>query len=335
MRVTFLFACICLTIDSCFSQGIVIYRQQSFHDDSRATAVKYLRGEASQYLVTVFTEQGNRIDIVPGQAPVVLPFPNDKYLLALRKDTNKEQLIKRFPRHQKLITQVFDLWAVQEKSKPNISESKELKKDGEQKTSHEDVTIQGKVYVAPNITVLNPSEIRVSYEEGVITIPVDSLPNKLKEELNLTDSAASTYRLQAAEKAKLQKEQEQHDADIKAKQWFVKQVKTIREVESDQINYLNQAIIFRGVMDLSSYYNFGYRDAQKTHYAFTIRQGMDVAHAYMERERAANIRQQLLDAGGALKGNFSVLIIKQRYEKTSDLYVELVDVVPDRLVEEK
>jgi hypothetical protein len=47
--------------------------------------------------------------------------------------------------------------------------------------------------------------------------------------------------------------------------------------------------------------------------------------AYMERDKAGNLREQLLSAGGPLKGVFTVTLLRSRYMKDPVLSVELLD----------
>jgi hypothetical protein len=102
---------------------------------------------------------------------------------------------------------------------------------------------------------------------------------------------------------------------------------TVREVESDQPNFLNQPFILKGTIEISDYYNYGYRRAEQTHYSFRINDGTGKrCNAYMERGKVGGLRQQLLSAGGPIKGSFSVVLLSRRYERNSgQLFLELLD----------
>ena len=105
---------------------------------------------------------------------------------------------------------------------------------------------------------------------------------------------------------------------------------TIREVRTDQLSFLDKPFAVDGSIEVDSYYNWGYRGAEPTHYSFELRSGGPRSHLYMERTKAAALRKQLLDAGGSLKGSFLVVVLKIRYDASTgnhDVY-ELLDYRP-------
>jgi hypothetical protein len=77
---------------------------------------------------------------------------------------------------------------------------------------------------------------------------------------------------------------------------------------------------------LADYYNWGYRDAEPTHYAFELRTAKDRCYVYMHREEPAAValRQRLIENGGAVRGSFSVVVLSNRYQKNSELLLELL-----------
>jgi hypothetical protein len=106
-----------------------------------------------------------------------------------------------------------------------------------------------------------------------------------------------------------------------------KNLRTVREVESDQPSFLDQPFLLKGTIEISNYYNWGYQRAEQTHYSFRINDGTGHrCDAYMERGIAGELRQQLLSAGGPLKGLFTVVLLRGRYEaNASEVFVELLD----------
>jgi hypothetical protein len=72
-------------------------------------------------------------------------------------------------------------------------------------------------------------------------------------------------------------------------------------VGSDQPRFLDQPFLLKGTIEVSNYYNFGYRDVEQSHYSFDIIDSTQRhCYAYMERANADNLRQQLLAAGRPL-----------------------------------
>ncbi|MEI6806854.1 MAG: hypothetical protein WCK49_10190 [Myxococcaceae bacterium] len=111
------------------------------------------------------------------------------------------------------------------------------------------------------------------------------------------------------------------DAQKKAQEEFWKKnTHSIREVRTDQISFLDKPFAMSGSIEVSDYYGYGYSEARKTHYSFELRDGTGQCHVYMERDKSADLRKQLLAAGGSLKGRFTVVILSKRHEK--DFYFD-------------
>ena len=85
---------------------------------------------------------------------------------------------------------------------------------------------------------------------------------------------------------------------------------------SDQQNFLDQPFVLQGSIEVSNYYNWGYAEAERTHYSFDVVDSTGTeCQVFMERERGANLHQKLIDAGRPLKGVFSVVLLGDRYRK--------------------
>ena len=100
---------------------------------------------------------------------------------------------------------------------------------------------------------------------------------------------------------------------------------TIRRIETNQSSYMNQTIELIVKIDLATYYNWGYRNAQKTHFAFSIEDKTGRAYVYGNKNRLNYIREKLLEANGPLICNIQIAISPKRYDAQSgQLIAELL-----------
>jgi hypothetical protein len=107
-------------------------------------------------------------------------------------------------------------------------------------------------------------------------------------------------------------------------------LRSIKEVETDQISFLEVPFVINGVIELSSYYNYGYRDTQSSFFAFRLTDRSGRANVYMWRNAASDeLRRQILAAGGRLRGSFTIAIRRDKFtQNASDIYAELLDAGP-------
>lgn len=110
----------------------------------------------------------------------------------------------------------------------------------------------------------------------------------------------------------------------------------IQEVETDQRAYVGKTFAFLAIVEVSSYYNYGWSDAQKTHHAFQLTcigkdpQEIGTAHVYMKRsEKSEALRRIVLNS---MDPSDAVLICglyipAQRFEDSMDLHAELLDYI--------
>jgi len=101
-------------------------------------------------------------------------------------------------------------------------------------------------------------------------------------------------------------------------------------VVRNQPRFLDQPVLLAGTIALDNFYAHGYARAEQTYCSFKITDStVEQCHAYMKRENAGNLRQQLISAGRPVKGIFSVVLLSRRYHATSyaptTLLVELLD----------
>ncbi len=93
---------------------------------------------------------------------------------------------------------------------------------------------------------------------------------------------------------------------------------------------MESPVVINGVIELSSYYNYGYRDTQQSYFAFKLFDGSGTANVYMLRGAAADeIRRQLLRGSSRLKGSFTIVIRRDKFTQDAlDIYAELLDAGP-------
>jgi len=305
--------------------GLVIYKTHGFHTDSQAVLTEITSYSSIPQIVTVVTEKGQKIEIKAGQSPVLILRPG--------KDCKDEDTmlgtiktaIMRFPQYRDALLDVqtsWNTWQKEAAAKENIKYSN--KKAPPQTPAGRNIEINGTTYSNAKVRVVNPLTLSITYDGGVLSLPFENVPKELAAEFGMTQSKAEKYRSelarqQADKEARLSKEAAEKIKSL---------TKTIREVETDQRAYIGRPFILNGTLDVSSYYNYGYANAQGRYYAFRISEGGDTASAYMLKEKAEGVREQLLKAGGALKGSFTVVIDPDRFENASDLYLELLIVSP-------
>jgi DNA-directed RNA polymerase subunit RPC12/RpoP len=106
-------------------------------------------------------------------------------------------------------------------------------------------------------------------------------------------------------------------------------LKTIREIETDQVGFVGKILVIQGSIKPDTYFNFNYARAQTSHFSFRVEDGTGTAHLYMERAKAGDVRRQLLDAGKPLEGTFKIIIFPSRFDpQQNGLHAELLEVAP-------
>ena len=97
-------------------------------------------------------------------------------------------------------------------------------------------------------------------------------------------------------------------------------VRPIKEVETDMPAFVGKRFTFQGTVELATLYTYAYRDAQTTHYAFTIKDASGgTCHAYMAKTdpRAEALRATLLSGnkGKQEPQTFVCTILPGRFSK--------------------
>ncbi len=85
-----------------------------------------------------------------------------------------------------------------------------------------------------------------------------------------------------------------------------------------------------GLLTVSSYYDYGYRKAQSTHLAFTLKDSTGSANVYIRRgDFGESVREQILQADDTrVRGMFVIRLNPDRYETASDVFADLILVNP-------
>ena len=190
-------------------------------------------------------------------------------------------------------------------------------------------TLSGEKYTGVTVKRVEADSLSISHDDGLAKIPFTDLSDEVRKKYNYDPQKAAAFMKQKADAA-AQRQQAAVAAQIQAERdAIVKNTKTIREVETDQLAFLDKPFFLDGTIEVSNYYNYGYDNAEGTHYSFQVdNDDYRSCHVFMERSKAAALRKQILDAGGKLKGLFSVVILKARYESPGEVLAELLDYRP-------
>jgi hypothetical protein len=192
-------------------------------------------------------------------------------------------------------------------------------------------TVNGKVYKDATVLREEPDGIVLKTKSGITKVYFTELPKDLQDRFHY-DAARAAQFSAAQQTAALpptvnrpiqaQTPKQEELASVQGN------VRTIREVSTDQLNFFDQPFLLKGTINVAAYYNMGYREADRTHYCFGItdKTGSD-CYAYMERERGGILHQQLIAAGGPLNGVFNVILLRSRFDRLAppQLLVELLD----------
>jgi len=171
------------------------------------------------------------------------------------------------------------------------------------------------------VTRVEPDGILLKTKSGISKAYFTELPKELQERFHYDPAKAAQFNAATVQ------QRAPPQAPTQAPARPEENVRTIREVESDQRSFFDQTLLLKGRIEVSNYYNFGYKEAEPTHYGFAIRDdstGHD-CKAYMERAKAAELHQRVLNAGGPVKGVFAVILLRSRYIDPMELDVELLD----------
>jgi hypothetical protein len=284
----------CAAIAHAKDSGFVIYKKQGFHTDSQAVLTRFSSYTSIPQLISIVTEKGQKIEIKAGQSPVLILLPDGKNEVKGKMIGVINSALKRFPQHRTALIEAQDAW----NSIPELAEAKQVtvthsEANASPTPEGRSIEVNGTKYTNVTIRVVNPLTLSIAYEGGVLSLPFENVPKELAAEFGMTEARAEEYR------GELAKQQADKEARLlkEAAEKIKSLTKTIREVETDQRAYIGRPFIINGTLDVSSYYNYGYGNAQGRYYAFRISEGGNTASAYMLKEKAEGVREQLLKAG--------------------------------------
>jgi hypothetical protein len=197
-------------------------------------------------------------------------------------------------------------------------------------------TTNGEEYKNAKISRVEPDGIVLKTKSGVTKVYFSELPKEVQERFHYDPAQSAQFKAaqqetvtqQNAAKQQEQQERQQQEQQRRAEA-IKKNVRRVQEVEIDQPSFLDQPLLLEGTTGIDNFYSDGYDGAEQTHYCFQITDSTgNRCHAYMERENAGNLPQQLVSAGSPLKGVFTVVLLSRRYYASGrhpGLFLELLD----------
>ena len=93
--------------------------------------------------------------------------------------------------------------------------------------------------------------------------------------------------------------------------------RSIKEIESDQLSFIGRGFEICGMLSVSSYYNYKWRNAQSEYLAFDLKdQNHDRATVYGVKYKFGDLRQIILHSPGEeVHGCWQLRIPMDRYDK--------------------
>ena len=200
-------------------------------------------------------------------------------------------------------------------------------------------TVNGKEYKNAKVSRVEPDGIVLITKSGISKVYFTELPKEVQERFHYDSAQAAQFNaaqqaIVAQQNTAKQQEQQQEQQQKQQREQqrraeaMKRNVRTVQEVESDQSSFLDQPLLLEGTIEMDNFYSYGYDQAEQTHYCFKITDSTGTrCHAYMEREKAGNLRQELVSAGSPLKGLFTVVLLSRRYDanRHPGLFLELLD----------
>ncbi|MBU0483560.1 MAG: hypothetical protein KKB30_03495 [Proteobacteria bacterium] len=99
---------------------------------------------------------------------------------------------------------------------------------------------------------------------------------------------------------------------------------TIKIVETDQAQYINEYVEIKGELDISSNYKYGYSKAKNTHFAFKLTDKTGTANVYLKKDDGYVLRNKIIKNNRPIKGEFGITIKRNRYQpKARKVFADL------------
>jgi ATPase subunit of ABC transporter with duplicated ATPase domains len=135
-------------------------------------------------------------------------------------------------------------------------------------------TISGKEYKNVTVSRVEADGIVLKSKSGISKVYFSELPKEVQERFHYDPAQARQFNAAQQDTVTQQNaamaEQQQQQEELRRAEEIKKNMRTVREVESDQPRFLDQPFLLKGTIEIANYYNFGYDRAEQTHYSFTI-----------------------------------------------------------------
>ena len=182
----------------------------------------------------------------------------------------------------------------------------------------------------------NPSKVKFHHSNGIAEINTKDMPDSVKAALQYSDDEANKWNQEQKEigiRKAVATEQKKSNEEMARRANKANIIKdsliALREIETDPISFLDKPVWIEGAIDVSNYYNWGFREAQEKFLSFRIRSGDSICHVYADREFGGRVRSDILKAGGPLIGVFEIVIPGKTYAPESpNVLALLLGVVP-------
>lgn len=319
------------------ASGIIVYDPSGLGVDF--TIAKHYRSfQAFGQTTTVNFSDGTKLVVKNSLIRNLIPYPaesaSSKELSSLA-DQLKE-LASTYPQSRTFLSQQESLLRDAEKN-ARLVEAQRLHqaKQVGRVVSFNDKA--GKTYSNVRIDQIEPDGITISVEGGRQKIQFTDLSNEIQAFLGYDAKISAEYivavqrreaerqRVEAAQLAEnarreaLRIEQERMIAAKAAaeekRMREVKKVRPIIEIESDLSGFVDKPVTVEGIVSIDSYYNYEYDQLRDSHYCFSVRdKNFDTAHVYALKSSTigVSLREELLRAGGELRGAITFVIVGSR-----------------------
>lgn len=194
--------------------------------------------------------------------------------------------------------------------------------------------LDGEKYTNATVKRVDPDGLVISYADGISKLKFKNLPADIQTKYGYDPQKEATLKSQLQAEAVARQTESRARAKEAEKKQILDNIISIKIVETDQRNYIGKIFYFKGDIEMDSSYNDGYLNAQDTHNSFQIIDGDFVkntygsAHAYMIKQKSEVLRKNIIEAGGKLKGIFKVTLLRDRFEDSPSLSLELIDFYP-------
>lgn len=155
----------------------------------------------------------------------------------------------------------------------------------------------GRTLTHPSISRFDGQSFSVEHDGGIAKVPWEQMPEPARAGYTFDpDRARDERRRELAQ---------------------MLNVRPIKAVETDVPAFIGKRFSFQGTIELDTYYNYAYRGAETTHFAFRIKDAKGTCHAYMPKVQAEQLRATLLSEarGKQEPQTFVCTILPARYTK--------------------